>query len=418
MEVAVSTLESTAPPPERLHALDAVRGLALILGIVFHATMSFLPTPIPLWIVMDHDRSVILAVVFHVLHLFRMTTYFLIAGFFAHMMFYRRGAKGFVIDRLKRIGIPLVVGWLVLGPMILAVSIWGALTMFGGTLESLPKPPASTQPLAFPLTHLWFLYLLLILYAVTLAARSLVAAVDRSGRLRAAGDKALRAVLSVPLLAPVLLGAPTALALCLLPQWPMWFGIPTPDSSLIPNAPAFIGFFTAFGLGWVMHRQDGLIQVWEKTWGLNLAAAVATTAGGLAITGVEPLMAYAAPEWRTWLYAALLVVSIWTWTFAVIGLALKFLAGHSPARRYIADASYWLYLIHLPIIMALQVAVAPLVWPWWVKFPLILAVAFPIMFASYHLLVRHSFIGSLLNGRKYAWPSARVRAAAPASSAA
>ncbi len=30
--------------PERLHALDAVRGFALMLGIVFHSTMSFLPS--------------------------------------------------------------------------------------------------------------------------------------------------------------------------------------------------------------------------------------------------------------------------------------------------------------------------------------------------------------------------------------
>ena len=28
---------------ERLHALDAVRGFALIAGVVLHATMSFLP---------------------------------------------------------------------------------------------------------------------------------------------------------------------------------------------------------------------------------------------------------------------------------------------------------------------------------------------------------------------------------------
>jgi hypothetical protein len=30
----------------------------------------------------------------------------------------------------------------------------------------------------------------------------------------------------------------------------------------------------------------------------------------------------------------------------------------SPVRRYIADASNWLYLIHLPIVMVLQAMVA------------------------------------------------------------
>ena len=40
---------------ERLHALDAVRGGALLLGIVVHLSMSF--WPIPLWPIRDNDPS-------------------------------------------------------------------------------------------------------------------------------------------------------------------------------------------------------------------------------------------------------------------------------------------------------------------------------------------------------------------------
>jgi hypothetical protein len=32
---------------------------------------------------------------------------------------------------------------------------------------------------------------------------------------------------------------------------------------------------------------------------------------------------------------------------------------------------------------------------------MILAIGFPIMFASYHYLVRSTFIGAVLNGRRY-----------------
>jgi peptidoglycan/LPS O-acetylase OafA/YrhL len=91
-------------------------------------------------------------------------------------------------------------------------------------------------------------------------------------------------------------------------------------------------------------------------------------------------------------------LATWTSTFAVIGLALQFLSGFSPTRRYIADASYWIYLIHLPIVMALQVLLAPLDWPWPVKFAVLLGVGLAVMFASYQLLVRHSVIGAVLNG--------------------
>jgi glucan biosynthesis protein C len=64
---------STAP--ERLHALDAVRGFALLLGIVFHATLSFLPAPSRIWIIQDSHPSMTLAVLFFAMHVFRMTTF-------------------------------------------------------------------------------------------------------------------------------------------------------------------------------------------------------------------------------------------------------------------------------------------------------------------------------------------------------
>jgi ABC-type multidrug transport system ATPase subunit len=82
------------------------------------------------------------------------------------------------------------------------------------------------------------------------------------------------------------------------------------------------------------------------------------------------------------------------------GLALRFLSNYSATRRYIADASYWIYLVHLPLIAALQVWVGS--WPlhWGAKFPFIVVVGFGILFLSYHYLVRPSFIGQLLNGRK------------------
>ena len=73
----------------------------------------------------------------------------------------------------------------------------------------------------------------------------------------------------------------------------------------------------------------------------------------------------------------LYALAIWTSTFAVIGLALRFMSGFSPVRRYLADASYWLYLIHMPIVMALQVTVTQLNWPRQIKFAAILVVALP-----------------------------------------
>jgi glucans biosynthesis protein C len=384
---------------ERLHALDAARGFALLLGIVFHTTLSFLPAPpgVPIWIVTDNQRSFALAVLFHVTHIFRMTTFFVIAGFFAHMSFHKKGTRAFIFDRLKRIGIPLVVGQPILFVLIVAVTIWGAMVMAHGKPLP-PAPPYAGFP-AFPLTHLWFLYVLLLLYIATLLVRGLIALFDGSGRLRAAVDVLVRLLVESPL-GFLVLAAPTAVTLYLQTPWLMWFGITTPDSSLVPNAGAAIAFGTAFSFGWLLHRQRGLLEVWKRRWLLNLGLAVVFTATGLSIAGIVPVLKPAAHDWRTAVYAVCYTFGVWTWTFAVIGMALRFLSSHSAVRRYIADSSYWLYLIHIPIVMALQVAVSQLPWPWWIKFPLILGVAFPLMFASYQVFVRYSFIGAILNGRR------------------
>src|SRR5579871_478197 len=85
-DVRADTSASVAAP-ERLHALDAVRGGALLLGIVYHATLSFIPSTARIWIAEDINRSYALAVVFFASHVFRMTTFFLVAGFFAHLSF-------------------------------------------------------------------------------------------------------------------------------------------------------------------------------------------------------------------------------------------------------------------------------------------------------------------------------------------
>jgi hypothetical protein len=109
----------------------------------------------------------------------------------------------------------------------------------------------------------------------------------------------------------------------------------------------------------------------------------------------------ATPGLTKTLFAMVFGVALWGWVLGLTGAALRFLANYSPTRRYIADASYWIYLMHLPVVAAFQVWVGH--WPlhWGVKYPFILLSSFAILFVSYHYLVRPTFIGQLLNGRKH-----------------
>jgi glucan biosynthesis protein C len=400
---------------DRLHGLDAVRAFALVLGIFFHASASFMPSGklTMMWMIMDAERSPALGLVFYVLHIFRMTTFFVIAGFFARMLFHRRGLVGFAKDRGKRIALPLVAGWpFVMGAIVAAV-VGGTLIQYGGPPPFDPPPEPPKPPLAFPLTHLWFLYVLLVLYALGLAGRAVFVAIDPSGGLRSAVDRVV-AILVRWAVAPLLLAVPAAIALNGYSGWMPWVGIPTPDNSLIPNPPAFAEFGVAFAFGWLLQRQTGLLSAIEKLWPLYLAAAVTLTGLGLWQVGIAPTNATDLPGLNRPLYAATYTLAAWTWTFAFIGMALRFLSGFSAWRRYLADASYWLYIVHLPLVIFLQGAVAKHPWPAELKYLLILAIAFPLMLGSYHLMVRYTWLGAILNGRRQPRPGkARIPATSP-----
>ena len=67
---------------ERLHALDHLRAVAMLLGIALHAGISFMTLPFP-WAARDVSRHWSFDPVIGLIHGFRMQLFFFIAGFFA-----------------------------------------------------------------------------------------------------------------------------------------------------------------------------------------------------------------------------------------------------------------------------------------------------------------------------------------------
>ncbi len=387
---------------ERLHALDAVRAFALLSGIVLHATMSFF-LPIPAH---DVSQSATLNVVFFLIHTWRMTTFFIVAGLFARLVIAGRGTRGFIADRAKRILVPMLVGWVILAPLTLAALIWGVTrSADAATVAAVSHPaPALVPAGAFPLVHLWFLYYLCIFYLGLLVLRGAFTKIDTAGRVGRVLDRAVRALVG-SYAAPLVFAAPIFAVLGFDQRIAVLGGIPTPDSSLIPQMPALVGFGTAFLVGWLLHRQLDLLSELRKRWVGQLVIGLALSIACQSVPGIKP--GTAAP-WvghlltsGTSLYAACYLLSSWYWSFGIIGAALQFCNGESAVRRYLADSSYWLYLAHLPLVFFLAGAFAKVPWHWAIKFPLILAITMTVLLASYHYLVRPTWIGELLNGRRY-----------------
>ena len=397
--------------PERLHGLDALRGGALMLGVVLHASMSYFPVTI--WLFPDGQTSPAASVIFFAIHLFRMTTFFLIAGLFAHLILSRTSVWSFVKNRLGRIANPLFGMWWIIFPAVIAVIVWKAAIDNGGSIPTDGPPPPPLTLETFPLLHLWFLWVLLLFYAVMLLVRAPFAARDRDGRWSALTDR-VTGLLIGPW-TPALLAAPLALALWLTPDWVPFFGIPTPDKGFVPNPAALTAFGTIFALGVLLDRRRDLLVRIERLWPMFTVVALGTGTGALMMAGgpVPSLAPLTDPSLK--LFAACVYAfAVYTSTFAAVSLSLRFLSGYSAARRYLADASYWVYLVHLPLVMVGQVLMLQAPLPWWGKLIGVVVGVLAVSLISYELLVRHTFIGKALNGRRVPWRKPATAVAVPA----
>lgn len=246
--------------------------------------------------------------------------------------------------------------------------------------------------------QLWFLLVLFECVLIVLVARAL--ALRLLGRERCARLLTrVGGVLSSPV--GVLLAAVPYAAGLLLQDGGVG-GIQEPVT-LVPSVSALTAYLGAFLVGWALHAEPAAMARIARGWPAYLGTAVALTL--VSVAGAATLPAVAA--------AAATALAGWTWTYALLGLCVRFLSAERPAIRYLADASYWMYLAHLPLLIGFEILLVPLDWPVPVKLALTLVVVGAALLVSYHLLVRSTPIGRWLNGRRhpFRWPWSGARTA-------
>jgi peptidoglycan/LPS O-acetylase OafA/YrhL len=88
----------------------------------------------------------------------------------------------------------------------------------------------------------------------------------------------------------------------------------------------------------------------------------------------------------------------WLMSFGCLGIFRRWMSHPSPRVRWLSDASYWLYLSHLPVLFVLQAPIRS--WPVssYVKFSLTCSLCTILLLLVYHWCVRETWIGVLLNG--------------------
>jgi peptidoglycan/LPS O-acetylase OafA/YrhL len=401
----------------RLDYLDATRAFALVLGVVFHASLSFLPTFMG-WAVQDISTSPAVSVFLVISHSFRMELFFLLAGFFGCVTLRRKGVGAFVRSRAMRLGVPFVVGWFLLRPLVVSGWIMGSASLRGdfdfwaGILagfQSLKTLPAGI----FTGSHLWFLYYLALVTALTLVARAVLALTGswRSAIARRA-DAVVAWLAHSPFSLP-LLCVPTAAALWFMRFWAM----DTPDQTLVPNLPVLVVYGGFFMLGWMIGRQFEVLTAFTRLVWYRWVFAGVGIVGVLMLGPIERdpgHVAYMAAHIGYALSYALMMGSLVGLT---IGVFRKLFVRPQAWVRYVADSSYWMYLVHLPVVVWLQVAIAEVELNWSVKLAGVSVVTIAIALISYDLFVRSTIIGQVLNGRRqervFGLRALRIRSNAP-----
>ncbi len=384
----------------RYHALDGVRAFAMLLGVVLHASVPYIHVKFP-WAVIDASQSISLTLVIYAIHAFRMPAFFLIAGFFARLVFLRGDLAHFVRHRGQRILLPLLGGWLLIHPTMRTVWVWSGVRAMDNSgpedlwnaLATVFSPEFAFRGLGF--MHLWFLYYLLVLYTVFLLARAVAVRLDhRHVRIRDADGYLDRLVRSR--WAAVLLAVPTTWVLLLMRGW----GVDFVDRSLVPRPAHVMLYGMFFTFGWMLHRTPDLLRALRDRWKHHTAVALVLLVPLVWQLYLVYTVHHQAGPWFRLAYFMLYGCMVWSFVLAMLGAFQRFFDQPSRWWRYLADASYWIYIVHLPLVIAIAVILREVPMPWYVKLPLVLLGATPVLLGSYHLLVRSTWIGVVLNGRR------------------
>lgn len=378
-------------PAQRIHYLDNLRAAAMLLGVFLHSALAYAQPAQSFWLATDTESSVAIDASIWFIHLFRMSLFFLLSGYFAKLVIERKGVKHFLWNRFLRIVVPFVLFYpFLLAAMIVvivfALAYWTEPQGLMGMIAKAAKDNTEAQKSQSNSTmHLWFLYYL--------AAFSVLGALmHRFKGIKL--DSLFRNPLFLPL-SPLVL-VPSAFA--------AGSPLPAPESFIPLWWPlVFYGWF--YAAGWQLFgRENNLESLRPYAWhifGISVILFVPYYML-LPVMDLSTLIDSPSPQ-NAWVLGAEALLTAYLsvmLTMASVLLGKRYLSSRSPFLAFVADASYWVYLLHLPIAIFLQTLLIPSPLPLWLKLMVVLSGTLVFCFATYVVFVRYTPMGWLLHGKR------------------
>ena len=352
------------PPARRLHWIDTVRVVLTVLVVAHHCAVTY--GNIPIWF--HHEpptdtSGAVLDLFVVVNQSYFMGLFFLISGYFVPGAVDRKGPRAFALDRLVRLGIPLLAFTFLLRPI----------AGFWSWHVSDDKQPYALHYLAtIDPGPTWFLEVLLVFCLVYAGWR----AIRPPQTERTDAETPLGWGRAAYTLCGLIAICAVAMALWrqIVPDgthWPV-VGLPTPAF-----LPQYVLMFAA-----------GVLAA-RRRWLERMPGTLAVPGGVLAVLVLVLLLpAATSPDHVVASIASGIAMAVTGVGFSLVVLTVvrRFAPGTGRIRRFLSANAFAVYVIHPVVLVGAALALSGLAAPALAKFTLLLLVSLPACWALAALL--------------------------------
>jgi glucan biosynthesis protein C len=314
-----------------------------------------------------------------------------VAGYFGALLFFRKGPLEMLQNRVLKILLPMIAGVLILYPIIYSCIIFSSARIAGdpSALDKALQTLSSGSFLPFRLSHLWFLYDLMLFSVATSAIAWLF---QKVSSIQVFVDNIARYILIRPLARVLLVAILYYIGLHINKEYTLHTNV-----SFWIDRNLLYCYFLFYLVGWMIYKTEVLDALqWRPLWQIIIALSLFSISMYIELEVKAP-----------WAFQAMQMINAMVtslMTFGVIGWFLKHCNAYSKTMAYIMDAAYFVYMIHVPIALIIPGLLADSGLPAVIQFVITFSGTIIICFGLYQLIARKSFIGKFLNGKLFSFP--------------
>jgi hypothetical protein len=373
----------------RRYDIDWLRVMAFYILIFFHVGMIFVPWDFHIknsetvqWIegIMTWSNQ------------WRLPLLFMISGTVIFYSLGKRSGNLFVLDRIKRLLIPLLFGMLfIIPPQIYVERLFNGFEYqhyweFWKTVFNFKPYPSGN----FSWHHLWYVVYILVYSLIALPFFKYLRN-DRSKPLNNSISKLIKRYPGII----YLISIPLYIFYLLLAE-----NFPT-TNDLINDWYKHSIYFTLFLYGYVISATDGL---WDALVRMKKVSLIFGFSSGmilmLFVWGSNFEYLYEKYSWFIYIYGVFKWIAILFWLLAIFGYGKALLNKPSKFLNYANETVYPLYILHQTVELVFAYQIIKFDWPVLPKFILLVIVTFGVSLLLYELIIKRYNSTRLLFGMK------------------